>query len=68
MQPPSESQHRLLRLRQVLSLVPVSKSAWYAGCAAGRYPAPIKLGPKVTVWRYSDVVALIERAAEKRAA
>jgi len=46
----------------------VSKSAWYAGCAAGRYPAPIKLGPKVTVWRYSDVVALIERAAEKRAA
>ena len=34
-----------LRLAQVLSLVPVSKSNWWEGCRTGRYPKPLKLGP-----------------------
>ncbi len=58
----------LLRLRQVLELVPVSKSAWWAGCASGRYPAPIKLTPRTTCWRRRDILDFIERAGSLKAA
>ena len=44
----------LLRLWQVLALVPVSRSHWWAGVKDGRYPKPIKLSARVTVWRASD--------------
>jgi predicted DNA-binding transcriptional regulator AlpA len=41
--------------------IPVSKSTWWQGVRDGRFPAPVKLGPKTTVWRVEDVLALIER-------
>ena len=50
-----------MRLPQVLQLIPVSKSAWWQGCRDGRFPKPVKLGPKTTAWRVEDIVALIER-------
>lgn len=43
-------------------LIPVSRSTWWAGVRTGRFPQPIKLGPKTTVWRVEDIRALIERA------
>ena len=49
-----------LRLPQVLALIPISKSAWSAGCQSGRYPKPVKLGPRTTVWRAEDIAAFIE--------
>ena len=49
-----------LRLPQVLAIIPISKSAWWAGCKTGRFPKPIKLGPRTTVWRAEDITALIE--------
>lgn len=57
------SPQKLLRLPQVLELIPISKSAWWAGVRSGRYPKPIKLSPRTTVWRAEDIRALIERAA-----
>lgn len=51
----------LLRLPQVLALIPVSRSAWWAGCKSGRYPKPIKLGPRTTAWRAADIAALLEK-------
>ena len=50
-----------LRLPQVLALIPISKSAWWEGCKTGRYPKPVKLGPRTTVWRAEDIAALVER-------
>ena len=47
--------HGLLRLPQVLSMIPISKSAWWEGCRTGRYPKPVKLGPRTTVWRAEDI-------------
>jgi predicted DNA-binding transcriptional regulator AlpA len=41
--------------------IPVSKSTWWAGIKSGRYPDPIKLGPRITAWRVEDIRALIER-------
>lgn len=48
----------LLRLRQVLELIPVSHSSWWAGVKSGRYPVPIKLGAGTTCWRASDILAI----------
>ena len=50
-----------MRLPQILQLIPISKSAWWQGCREGRFPKPIKLGPKTNVWRVEDIAALIER-------
>lgn len=45
------------------AVIPVSKSTWWAGVKTGRYPRPVKLGPRITAWRVEDIRALIERAA-----
>lgn len=50
-----------LRLPQVLEIFPISKSAWWQGCKEGRFPKPIKLGPRTSVWRSSDIAALIKQ-------
>lgn len=50
-----------LRLPQVLEIIPVSKSTWWQGCKDGRFPKPVKLGPKTTAWRVEDIAVLIER-------
>lgn len=49
-----------LRIRQILSVIPVSPSSWWAGVASGKYPRPIKLGSRTTVWRAEDIHMLIE--------
>ncbi len=54
----------LLRLAQIiapLGPIPVSKSTWWAGVRSGRYPPPVKLGPRITAWRAEDIQALIEQ-------
>ncbi len=39
--------------------IPVSKSTWWKGVAEGRYPQPVKLGPRITAWRVEDIHTLI---------
>jgi prophage regulatory protein len=61
----------LLRLRQILGdpqadpplppLIPVGRTSWWAGVKTGKYPKPTKLGTGTTVWKASDIRALIER-------
>lgn len=51
-----------VRLPQVLALVPVCKTTWWAGVKSGRYPAPVKLSPRVTCWRVEDIRNLIATA------
>ena len=53
----------LLRLRAVLKLIPVSRATWWAGVRNGRFPQPIRLGPRTTCWRTRDILALIEDGA-----
>ena len=52
-----------VRLKQVLNVIPVSKSTWWAGVKSGRFPKSIKLGPRITVWRAEEIRALIEDLA-----
>lgn len=51
-----------LRLPQILAIIPISKSAWWEGCRTGRFPKPIKLGPRTTVWRAEEIAAFINHA------
>ena len=60
----------LLRIRQILAPegpIPVSKSTWWAGVKDGRFPKPIKLGVRVTVWRVEDIRALFEAPSDETA-
>jgi len=56
-----------LRLNQIIgsrttpAIIPVSKSSWWAGVKEGRFPQPVKLGKRTTVWRVSDIRLLIEK-------
>jgi len=46
----------------VSPIIPVGKTKWWAGVAAGVYPKPSKaLGPRTTVWRVEDIRALVSR-------
>lgn len=59
-----------LRLSQIIGapkadppvppIIPVSRSCWLAGCKSGRFPAPVKLGPRTVVWKVVDIRALID--------
>ena len=49
----------LLRIKQVLKFVPVSRSSWWAGVKSGRFPKPFKLGKRTTVWKACEIIALI---------
>jgi prophage regulatory protein len=44
------------------AIIPVSASSWWNGVKSGRYPKPVKLGPRTTAWRISDIRALIAEA------
>ena len=48
-----------VRLPGILKVYPVSKSHWWTGVKEGRYPKPVKLGPKITAWRVEDIRKLI---------
>lgn len=61
-----------VRLKQIIGdpravppippLIPVSRSTWWDGVRSGRYPPPVKFGPRVTAWRVADLRALVEAA------
>ena len=43
-------------------LIPVKKTCWWEGVKSGRFPKPVKLGPRLTVWRVEDIRAWIAKA------
>lgn len=64
----------LLRLAQIVGnpkadppippIIPVGKTSFLNGVKAGRYPAPIKLGPRTTAWRASDIRRIAEQGPD----
>lgn len=49
----------------ITPLIPIKKSSWWQGVKTGRYPKPVKLSPRVTVWRAEDIRELIEQAGAR---
>lgn len=63
LEPPQLPLTGFVRLRQILAPdgpIPVSRSTWWAGVKDGRFPKPMKLGHRITVWRVEDIRALIQ--------
>lgn len=55
-----------LRLKSIIAPngpIPVSKSTWWAGVKDGRFPKPLKLGERITVWRVEDIRELLDKRA-----
>lgn len=50
---------RLLRLSQVLEIIPVSKSTWWLMIRSGEAPKPIKLSKRCSAWRTGDIQAIV---------
>jgi prophage regulatory protein len=62
-QPPIH-QTGFIRLPAILAPggpIPISRSTWWQGVKDGRFPKPVKLGPKTTAWRVEDIRDLIAR-------
>ena len=58
---------RLLRIKEVLARLSISRSSFLEGCRTGRFPQPIKIGPRTTVWKAEDIDAFIENLVKQGA-
>lgn len=54
-----------VRLAQVLTVIPIGKTSWWAGVKEGRFPKPVKLSPRCTAWRVEDIHRLMEQLAQQ---
>ena len=58
---------KLMPIDTVCDTVGVSPATLYRLIAAGRFPAPVKIGVRAARWRSDEVRAHIERLSEARA-
>lgn len=59
-----------LRLKQIVgdptakppipAIIPVGKSTWWKWVQEGKAPAPVKLGPRITMWRWAEIQRFVE--------
>ena len=49
--------NRLIRLSEILKILPIARATWWLWVAQGKAPSPIRLG-RCTCWRYVEVVAM----------
>jgi prophage regulatory protein len=57
----------VLRWPEVAKIIPISRSHAHALAAQGKFPKPIKLGPRASGWLESEINAwLAERIADSR--
>lgn len=51
--------------RKFWSFSPLAKARGGKVAQPGRYPKPVKIGPRTTVWRAEDIRAFIENAGKE---
>lgn len=57
-------QNKPLRARPPIpGVMPYSRSTWWNGVKAGRFPQPVKLGPNITAWKVEDIRQLLDSIA-----
>ena len=52
------------RLKNVLEIIPLSRSSWLSGVKEGRFPAPVHLGPRTVAWSKSAIHDLAEKLSK----
>ena len=50
---------KFISLKQVLELIPVSKSTRLRGVSTGEYPQSVKVSKRLRFWRKDDIQKLI---------
>lgn len=45
-------------------IIPVSPTTWWEGVKTGRYPKPVKLGPKISAWPVETIRRCIEQQTD----
>lgn len=58
----------VLREREVLALLGMSRSSWRAGIAGGIYPKPIQMGIAMNRWRTREIKQLAENGISRAVA
>ena len=63
-----------LRVKQILGdekavppippIIPIGRTKWWAGVKTGKFPKPVKLGPRTTAWLASDIRNLIDELSK----
>ena len=59
-QPITLPEHGFVRLPQILTVIPVSESTWWAGVRSGEYPAGLRHG-RCRLWTVEEIRHLIDR-------
>ena len=54
-----------VRISQILEVIPLGKTSWWAGVKSGRFPKPIKLTKQCTAWKAEDIRELIKQLSEQ---
>lgn len=54
-----------LRAKGCAQFFGIGESTWWRWASEGRIPPGIRLSGRVTVWKISDVIAFMERAADR---
>ena len=52
---------KLLKLKDVLKKLPMSKSSWYDGVKQKRLPQPVRLGIRSVAWLESDIEDYLQK-------
>jgi len=53
-------EHRYLRLKSVLELIPISRSTWYRWIQCGIAPQSISISLRVAAWKVQDIKDLLD--------
>lgn len=52
----------LVRLKEIIAPhgpLPICRSTFLAGVRTGRFPQPVKIGPRISAWHAEDISDLI---------
>ena len=55
-----------LRVKEIAKLLSIGVSTWWGWVKIGKAPQGIKLGSRITVWRASEIMALVTRLENGR--
>jgi prophage regulatory protein len=57
---------KILRLPEVLAIVPLSKGAFLTGVRSGRWPKPLKIGASARGWIDHEILEAVNKLASSR--
>ena len=58
----------MLRIRDVMRVTGMRRTALYEACRSGAFPKPIKLGPRMSAWPAHEVETWVQAKIANRSA